>query len=219
MSTAQTRKVMLTRPAYKTHVVSQAKQQTPGKSTPPTPLPLKGGRVGGAIPLGNQTEDKIEALQRQAEGLSAADRRRLLDALALAELNAGTEADRDLVMWAQCVAEALEGVTSMSYGPLVVRKALATRPAWMPVQELIKATKAPDVQARQSVYGLLSRLLVGHADEVSKRSGAPLSAKLVANCAPNIAALFDQAFPGYLRNGLAPLVVRQLVSGAGRMQG
>ena len=66
------------------------------------------------------------------------------------------------------------------------------------------------VPERQSVYNLLADLVVRHAHGISMRSAAPLSPKLVANCSNNVASIFDKAFPGYVRAGLAHIVARQL---------
>lgn len=66
------------------------------------------------------------------------------------------------------------------------------------------------VAERQSVYALLAQMVVTQAQAISRNGYAPLGPKLVANCSQNIAGLFDQNFPGYLRAGLAHIVARQL---------
>lgn len=230
-----TKRVQLTRPAYQgTAFVKRAVQQTAGShvhtSTHEEHLSRgnKGGphtllrRGCGDTPFVSHTAEElnqVEELQKAARTLTAEQRKQLLDLLAFDVTQQTTSlADRELVMWSGCVADAMQRVTTVSYGPQLVRRALASRPAWMPVQELMKASKLAEnsVNERQSIYTLLAGILVEHANYVAKKSGAPLSAKLVANCAPQLAALFDQQFPGYLAAGLVPVVVKRLTGS--RMQ-
>jgi hypothetical protein len=70
------------------------------------------------------------------------------------------------------------------------------------------------VNVRQAVYRTLGRLLVEHAHEVSRRSGAPLGPKLVGQCVGNLPGVFERSFPGYLAAGLAPVVARQMQASA-----
>jgi len=191
-------------------------------NTTPLEPPLKGVRRGGValtttLPDAvTEQEGKEDSTARQVLAkLSASERKQLLDLLALdAASSAASTSDREVVAWSGAVAGALADMTNTSANPVLCRRVLAARAAWSPVQELMSKSRLNDstVAQRESVYRLLARILVEHADEVAHRSGAPLSPKLVANCAPNIAALFDQRFPGYLRSGLAHLVVRQLAA-------
>lgn len=62
---------------------------------------------------------------------------------------------------------------------------------------------------RQAVYNMLADLLVQHAKELARYTGAPFSVKFIANLAQNISGVFDAAFPGYLEAGLAHVVARR----------
>jgi hypothetical protein len=68
------------------------------------------------------------------------------------------------------------------------------------------------VVERGSVYRMLAALLVDHARSISDFTGAPLGPKLVGSCTGNIAGVFEKAFPGYVRAGLAKIAARQLVT-------
>lgn len=70
-----------------------------------------------------------------------------------------------------------------------------------------------EVRQRQSFYGLLARLLVKHAHSIARHTGAPLSPRLVANCASAVAGIFESSFPGYLKAGLARVVARKMTEG------
>jgi hypothetical protein len=74
----------------------------------------------------------------------------------------------------------------------------------------MRASKLLDlpVLERQQAYNLVAELLVQYAKVAARRSGAPMSPKLVANCSQNVAGVFDSAFPGYAASGLARMVVR-----------
>ena len=64
------------------------------------------------------------------------------------------------------------------------------------------------VNERQQAYHILAELVVQHARYVARKSGAPLSPKLVANCMPNLPGVFEDAFPGYLEAGVAAMVAK-----------
>jgi hypothetical protein len=57
---------------------------------------------------------------------------------------------------------------------------------------------------------MLAKLVIENARWISRKAGIPLTAKLVANCATNVSAIFDQSFPGYLESGLTHLIAKQL---------
>lgn len=82
----------------------------------------------------------------------------------------------------------------------------------------MRASRLQDltVPERLLAYRLLAGLLVDYADDLSRRTGAPLSLRLVTSCADKLAGVFDQAFPGYVAAGLAPVVARQMAAGAVR---
>jgi hypothetical protein len=150
-----------------------------------------------------------------ASKMSPADRRELLARLSLAESGAdGQERDQD--MWAGSVYEALVahdgGGGRESVGPAVVKRLVTPAGAWRPVADFMAAARLDrlTVAERKSFYSLLARLLVAHAAEVSNRSGAPLTARLVASCAANVRAVFDNSFPGYVAAGIAAVVARRL---------
>jgi hypothetical protein len=149
--------------------------------------------------------------------MSVAEQKELLDKLSASLLlaSATDSKDRDLAMWSEAVherlTEALGGGRASTSGVVVTRKLLATTAAWSPVRTFVDTTKLSELRVvdRQAVYMLLADLLVRHARSVAQRSGAPFSAKLVANCTVNLPGLFDAAFPGYIEAGLVRVIARQ----------
>lgn len=193
----------------------------------PAPAPMRAPSpyvVGGEGPRGQaaacEEDDVVENLMASASRMTAEQRRDLLARLSLAESGmAGRERDQD--MWAGAVHAALLDVAGAGdgavLGPMAVKRLVAAPKAFAPVAAFMAATKLDrlTVQERQSFYGLLARLLVGHASEVSARSGAPMSARLVTQCGANVAAVFNQSFPGYAAAGLAHVVARRLTRARG----
>ncbi len=184
------------------------------RSTPTHPphLPILGG---------NEKKEQISlaTLLDQAEQLSQADRKTLLARLSLASQNRETESCRDKDMWSQAVYEELlkaygRGLGA-AQGPANVKRSLSLPTAWAPLADFMASSNLADLKVveRFAVYSMLAKLVVKQALYVARKVDAPLSAKLVGTCAANVASLFDNAFPGYLQSGLAPVVARQLVAG------
>lgn len=202
------------------------------RKTLPTPPPLPREGVGGGLraagPGGMPAPmregapacaSQVEAILEQAKALTAKQRQELLDQLSLAnQMSRSAGDDRDLDMWATAVYSALTDRASSSassgFGQLLVKRALAPTQNWRPVQSFMEESRLCELKVveRASVYHMLAELLVDHAQIVADRSGAPLGPKLVGSCAAGIAGVFDKAFPGYLRAGLAKVAARQLIS-------
>ncbi len=156
-------------------------------------------------------------LLRQANSLTAADRRELLDQLALQnQLAAKTAANPDLDMWAEAVKTALEDSIGFgggeSYGVMLLKRLLGPSSCWRPVEQFMHASKLDELRRpeRLAIYHVLARFLVEECEQVCKHTGAPLSAKFVAGQTGNIGGLFERNFPGYIAAGLAPMVARQM---------
>lgn len=188
----------------------------PGEAgPPPTPSPFK-GEVGGGGLSPAAPAPTLEDLERLALNLGAADRRLLLAKLSLANTDADAGETRDLDMWTAAVYDALlatnGGTGGGLPGPAAVKRALAASGAWSIVRGFMADAKLDvlTVTERQGVYNMLAELTVKHAHHVSMRSQAPLGPKLVANCSTNISSIFDKAFPGYVKAGLAPVIARQM---------
>lgn len=209
-------RVQLTRPRVSRHAVNQKIAgegmgvYTPLKGgiyTPPLPVPLVGGK---------KEKVSVEEALAFTDRLSPADRKTLLARLALAEQTAKQGTGRDLDMWAQAVYEALVQAVGTEagagQGPALLKRSLGLPAAWAPVVAFMEASKLRGltVTERQSVYALLAKMVIQNARFISRKSGAPMSAKLVSNCATHVASLFDNAFPGYVASGLALMVARQL---------
>lgn len=155
-----------------------------------------------------------------ASKLSASDRRQLLAELALAEQQSRVKPgdDRDQAMWTEGVYSALHRAIGQQggagAGPLPLRRMMSAPANWEPVREFMmqSALQKLSVPRRQAVYMMLGELLVDHALGVARFSGVPLSARFVANCAARLPHIFDAAFPGYLRAGLASVIAAQLTA-------
>jgi hypothetical protein len=191
------------------------------------PLPPSFGGEGGFIRHAenkNENESKpvskVDDLLNQAKLLTAKQRQELLDQLSLVnKISRSADQDRDLEMWTQAVYETLVSVPTASegsgYGKMLVKQVLSPSQAWRPIQDFMQQSQLCELKVveRGGVYYLLADLLVKYASKVSDRSGAPLGPKLVGSCTTNIAGVFDQAFPGYLRAGLAKIAARQYFAG------
>lgn len=228
-----TRRVIITRSRY--HQPSQARERVESlhENNPrrilPTPPPSDGGVGGGLRAPGRgaghahapMREEAVEEILAVAQKLTAKQRQELLDRLSLVnKMTRSADQDRDLDMWATAIHSALTDCVgdgdASAYGRLAVKQLLASTQNWRPVQEFMERSRLNELKVveRQSVYHMLATLLVDHAREISDHTGAPLGPKLVGNCAHGIAGVFDQAFPGYLRAGLAKIAARQLVRAA-----
>jgi hypothetical protein len=194
------------------------KENTPGQDSHQPP-PKGGWVVGGRAQSKSQEKTDVADIMRLTANLDPKSRQQLLDHLALQAQTPGSANNRDLDMWSSAVYDALQQFLGASAGamggPMVVRRVLTVSTAWKPVESFMQSSKLVEIKVveRQSVYSMLARLLVGHAAFVAKKSGAPLSAKLIANCCGSITGVFESAFPGYLHAGLAPMVARRLATG------
>lgn len=210
-------RVQLARSRVSRHVVNQNSAgdgkgvYTPLKGgiyTPPHPLPLVGEKQKVSV-------DEAIAL---ADRMTSADRKTLLARLALADQTSKQGSGRDLDMWAQAVYAALVQAVGTEagagQGPAIIKRSLGLPAAWAPVNSFMEASKLRSltVTERQSVYALLAKMVVQNARFISRKTGAPIGAKLVANCATHVASLFDNSFPGYAASGLALIVAKQLTS-------
>lgn len=189
-------------------------------SPPPLPLKGRGWGVGDSLQVshGEKKKPSLDDLLRLADQLPVAERKTLLARLALQAQTTDSGQERDRDMWAQAVydelARAFGRGDGAGQGPALVKRSVSNPTVWAPVAEFMAHSKLDQltVTERQSVYGLVARLVVENALYVARKIGAPLSAKLVATCSANTASLFDNAFPGYLAAGLAPIVAKQLTS-------
>lgn len=215
------KRVILTRPAVPVH----------RPVTPPPPAPTTRAHAAEHTTTTNVVSVVCEAVRERAHAnthasnadnlldqfktLSSKDRKAVLDSLLLeAQLSGETDAGRDLDMWAEAVhrelTRRLGSLDGGIVGPGVVRKLVAVGTSWKPVEQFMQASKLSTltVTERQRAYYMLAELLVRHALVVARRSGAPMSAKLVANCTNNLPGVFEESFPGYLEAGLARMVTR-----------
>lgn len=194
------------------------KTKSPGTSLR-APLPsLREGGGGPGFTHGSAGEVKAEEVLSLANKLSPEARKQLLAQLALQEQSVDPGKQRDIDMWSSAVYSGLVSTNGGSPGgvpgPAVVKRILASPSAWRPVDGFMASSKFDglSVTERQSVYNLLADLVIKHASQIARRSNIPLSPKLIGTCSANIASLFDLAFPGYLRAGLAHIVARRLTS-------
>ncbi len=212
--------VMLVRPQRE--VTSYVKKKESGGQLPhPPTFPLKGKGVGGCSPAGSvveKEENQLNGVLALVDQLSASDRKLLLAKLALRSQTARSDQPRDLDMWVQAVYDELVSTLGAGdgggIGPQAIKRVLGSPSSWGPVADFMASSKLDKlpVTERQSVFIMLAKLVIKHARYVAGRSGAPLSAKLVGSISVNMASIFDQAFPGYLASGLAPIVARRLVA-------
>ena len=179
-----------------------------------TPLPNSGLELS----FSGDTEkgkDHVDSLLDAARKLTKEQRKSLLAQLALDLQTSKKDSSRDLDMWSHGVYVALTKVLAgHNYGELLVRKTIQAPAYWSPVQEFMEASgfSQCSVTERQGIYQLLGDLVVRSAARTSARKAIPLTLKFVASCSANVAATFEQEFPGYIASGLAKVVVRQLIT-------
>jgi hypothetical protein len=183
--------------------------------------PPNGGDIyipSDAAQRGKKEEEKkpsLDHVKTLADQLTVAERKELLAYLASLQLDE-TGRGRDVDMWSQSIYDALTATIGTGgggvVGPLAVKRLVAARSSWAYVETFMAATKLDEltVAERQSVYTMLARLLVDRAAAVAKHAHVPLTPKLVANNTGDLAAIFDEAFPGYAAAGLARFVAKRL---------
>lgn len=209
------------RPARK--VVSFTKAKTKrvavtedGKERGIYPPSIEGGNKSPSqtpTPAGSVS---VESVMESMAGLSVAELKQVLAHVSLLVSQPDPGQLRDKDMWSQSVWDAAVAAFGGSGGglpgPLVFKRILAAPAAWEPVNEFMADSKLATltVTERQAVYNLLAKLVLRSAQYVSRERDVPMSPKLLASCAHNLRSLFDQAFPGYLRAGLACVVAKSL---------
>lgn len=187
------------------------------------PSPFRGEEGGSVIPTSEPTKNEektnqVTSLMDQLQSLDKATRKQVLDQLALQVHNEHSRGgdNRDLDMWAAAIQTALQsaigGGGGADCGLLMIKRFCAPRANWGPVEEFMTSSNliSLKVNERNAVYRMLARLLVEHCQRVCQFTGAPLTAKFVAAKCSELPGVFDKAFPGYLRMGIALVVARQL---------
>ncbi len=221
------KKVLLTRPrrASTTDSVIEARrnnQKKPGDGNGDV-SPLKGGYIHPPSPRaadGKEKKEKptVDSILADTELLTSQERKQLIARLALNQQISTKGSDRDLDMWATAaydgLVQELGHEAGAQVGPILVKRSLASPSAWAPVAAFMASSKLQEqsVTKRQAIYMMLAKLVIQNAKFIARKSGAPMSAKLIASCAANISSLFDNAFPGYLKSGLAHIVAIQLTA-------
>lgn len=188
-----------------------------GKTTTPTPTPLCGG-VGWGVPhqAAEEKQTSAEQLLTLARTLPKPEQRKLLAALAAEQTETGK--DRDQQAWIDALLAALLKANRGQAGGLPtsfhLKRAMASG-GWSAIAEFMHDSGFMQftVNERAAAYRLLATLLLEHATEVSRRKNVPKTPQLLASCATNIGALFENAFPGYLSAGIARVVVRTMIQG------
>lgn len=199
---------------------SQAKNSVPvtGKNGKGEDTPLY---RGGVIPLPLPTPAAPRSVDQVLEEIKTWTPAQQESLLAKLSLELSTRADstqqRDQEMWSGALYEALVASNGDHAGglpaPMLLKRAVASPTNWKVVRDFMDDSKMSrlSVQERQVCYGLLAKLVVDRAEFVVTNWDVPMSAKLIGDQQRHLHSLFDQAFPGYLRSGLALVVARSLV--------
>lgn len=207
----------IVRPNYQARIVRRETNES-GNNFPLPPHPLRGEVGGGDITQSRERKmikPDLATLLVQAESLSPDDQRQLMARLSLAGKTVASASDPAINLWAGAILTALQSTLGGGDrglpGVMVVARLLSGPSAFAPVKSFMASTKMDKltVLEQSSVYGLLARLTVKYAQDVAGRAGIPLTVKLVINCSASIDGIFDEAFPGYLANGLALMVARR----------
>lgn len=182
-------------------------------------LPIKYTPKGVNIFLGVGDEKQVEEILGQWRQLDNTTRRRIVArmSLELQNVSAGDDA-RTIDLWSFAVYSALRDAIGPSsgagHGEHVVRRLMGAPAAWQPVAEFITNGRLEKLRPAEqlAVFGMLAKLLVARAKRVAQRADIPLTPKLVSQNTQHIAGIFDNAFPGYLANGLIGSVSRMLLA-------
>lgn len=189
---------------------SYSKKQAPVKRAPHHPS-IEGVGVPGLGSGGlNSTHQDIEDVLMK---LTKAERDALINSVLAKDL-LQVDQSREVDLWSQAVYEALVeslgGVAVVDYGPAIIKRLMASRSTWQPVQRLASAIGLLDMKPGDllQAFKLLADLLVDYARAAARKSKVPMTPKLVASCAVNIVPVFESNFPGYLQSGLAMIPFR-----------
>lgn len=149
--------------------------------------------------------------------LNGNDRRRALALMSLEVQNARKGAGGDLELWSEAVHEALEDALGASdgagHGPQVVRRVVGLPANWGPVEEFFASSglsRLEHANERLAAFRTVAGLVVAQARKTARYADIPLGPKLVGTTSQAVAGIFDNAFPGYVRSGLAQYIVRAL---------
>lgn len=162
-----------------------------------------------------EADDRVQCLLADFRKLNGNERRQALALMSL-EVQRGTKAaSGNLELWTEAVHEALEAALGKSdgagHGPQVVRRVLALPANWAPVEEFLTSSglaDLPHANERLVAFRNIARLVVARAKAVARHADIPLGPKLVGNVCHDVAGIFDNSFPGYVRAGLARMVAR-----------
>lgn len=219
------KKVLLTRPVRRS-CDEEKKEGNGGVFSP-----LYGGGEEKTLstqmvgPSTKSEAEKEKPLQRALHlvgELTDSDLKTLYDhiALALNERNTkGGAQDRDLSLWVTAVYDALThangGSPAGMPGPLVFKRLLGARSSWPYIADFLAVLGGETMRPaeRLSILRLVAKLLVERCHTISVHARIPLTAKLVANNCAEVAAVFENSFPGYVGAGLVPLLLRRLLAG------
>lgn len=205
----------------------------PTSNPPERTPPVRGGVSEGTRARGPASQPRTHVGARTAEAASdqrpnldidevldhamKLDRKQakqLLDQLALRmQMTDKSLHNRDLEAWVSCVHNELnrELGAENSYGIMQVRKALGEPECWRPVEAFMAAAgmESRTSAERRAMYMLLAELLIEHTRYETRRMKFGLVLSSVARYVVDLVAIFDDAFPGYLRSGLAFMVADQ----------
>jgi hypothetical protein len=189
---------------------------------------IEGGNISPSAPTpipefvqnSKQEKNEVAEILAKIKNLDKSSRRKILAHLALDSTKSTLEGkDRDLDMWSLSLYSALkahEGSESIEgSGPLVLKRLIAASKSFEKVTDFMEASGLSKLKVVeiQSAYGLLATLLIKYAKKIATHSNLVVTSKFVINCSSNIAAVFEQAYPGYVANNLAIVVARQHAAG------
>ena len=160
---------------------------------------------------------KITNFEVALDHVSKLDRKQAKQMLAQLSLRMETSdkavQNRDLEAWCASVHAELskELGTDRAYGLMQVRKALSEPEHWEPVEAFMEAANFDQYTSaqRRAMYMLLAEMVLDRAYEDTKRFGGTVTLLAIGRCTVDLVRIFDDAFPGYLRSGLAFMVAEQ----------
>lgn len=168
----------------------------------------------------------VENVKQLCRALDVRQRKEVRDYIALLDkeqkqaVTSSTRASqvltRDEEMWFASLQHHLAEITG---SPTVERKLQAAtlgsiQEGFACVHAFVQATGMGKSASydRKALYNLLAGFVVEHAQHLAARISIPLTLKFVLQNVENVPALFDRAYPGYVRAGLACMVLDKVIN-------
>lgn len=185
------------------------------KKLPPLTPSIEGGWwVGFFTTIPAVSDDELNLLKIFLSKINKKTQKELSDFLLLELKPKEKDSERELNIWISCVLTHLKAVLPATSAQIArnspIRKLCSE--SYYEVSKYITAGNVPklNIIRTSALLNLLAELLVRHCNGVSKKKNFPLSLKYILQSTYLVSGLFDNAFPGYMKNGMLDIVLDKL---------